>query len=242
MLAGLFTVVALVALSHGTGYALRHLDARRLARLSRGRLALTYDDGPNDNAIGARRLLQLLRQHGARATFFLVGVRAQRHPEMCQQLVEAGHEIASHGHAHLHAWRIAPWRAMQEVERSLRSLEKWLGPARLFRPPFGKLTLLSWWALRRAGAPLITWTLDSGDCWRQRPDPAAIVLQLLEAGGGVVLLHCHRDDEGRVQYVLDLTDRLLRAAREHGLEVCTCSELLGLGSGGPGSGRERDVA
>jgi peptidoglycan/xylan/chitin deacetylase (PgdA/CDA1 family) len=242
MLAALLLgALAPVLLSHGVGFAIRRYDAWRLRRLAVGRLVLTYDDGPS--ALATRRTLGLLREHGVRATFFLVGMRAQRQPELCQLLVDEGHEIASHGYRHINAWRIAPWRAMREVEESLAALGKWLSPSRLFRPPFGKITLLSWLAARRRGAALVTWTLDSGDCWEPHPDPQAIVQRLLRDRGGVVLFHCHGTEEPRVQYVLELTDRLLRVAREHGLEVCTCSELLRPGSRLPRDVREeREVA
>jgi peptidoglycan-N-acetylglucosamine deacetylase len=218
--------IGLAGLNRLGGMGIKHVQRRHLQDLCRGCLALTYDDGPGTAMTPL--LVELLLQHRARATFFLVGFRAQRSPAMSDLLRRAGHEIGSHTHMHRDAWRVWPWTAWNDVLAGMQ-LSGPLSMSRkapLFRPPFGHLTLWTWLAASIRGAKLCWWTIDSGDTHSTLPDPASIARQIVEAGGGVVLLHSHDRGEDRQRHVLAVTDRLLRAARLHGLRVCTMSELL----------------
>lgn len=98
------------------------------------RFAATFDDGPDPATTPA--LLDVLRRHGARATFFLLGERAAAHPELVARVVAEGHEIGNH------TWRDEPtWRLGLDVfRRNLRRTQGVLaahGPVRWFRPGSG---------------------------------------------------------------------------------------------------------
>ncbi|HWB20157.1 MAG TPA: hypothetical protein VG711_07655, partial [Phycisphaerales bacterium] len=102
-----------------------------------------------------------------------------------------------------------------------------------FRPPFGKLTIFSWFAASRLRVPLAWWTADSGDTWPELPNPQSIVDQILPSGthagspsGAVVLLHSHDRGPDRQQYVLQITQLLLARARELHMTVCTMADVL----------------
>lgn len=197
---------------------------RALAAAVRGRLALTYDDGPGPDLTPP--LLEVLRRHGAKATFFLVGFRAQRHPEAIDRMAAGGHELGNHTHWHKHVWRCWPWRGVRDVHQGYETLSRWIAGNALFRPPFGKMTTWSFRAATRRGAATCFWTHDGGDTWPTLPNPLAIVQSVVQSGGGVVLLHSHDRGQDRQQYVLEVTDQLLDAARQHGLPVCIMSEIL----------------
>jgi len=186
---------------------------------------LTYDDGPGPRL--AAPLLALLREFDAKASFFLVGFRAERFPETVAELAAAGHEIGNHSHWHRHAWRTlaAPWRCVRDMHLGRQTLARWTGPAAPYRPPFGKLTLWTALAASRAKSPLCFWTHDGADTWTHLPDPRMIAQQIADDGGGVVLLHSHDRGDERQAYVLAITRRLLEIARERGLRVCTMAEL-----------------
>lgn len=212
---------------------------RELIRNSRGMLALTYDDGPGPKL--AEGLLKILAEHDARATFFLVGFRAERFPETAQAIAAAGHEIGNHSHWHRHAWRTLamPWIAVRDACHGYQTMSRWMpglpgtpfgkhrewGPL-MFRPPFGELTTWIALAARQRGWPLAFWTCDGADTWDTLPDPDTVVRQIADAGGGVVLLHSHDRGEERQRYVLAVTERLLQTARERSMRVCTMSEIL----------------
>ncbi len=112
----------------------------------------------------APRLLDALAAAGFRATFFVVGERARRHPDLVRRIHAAGHEVANHTDTHAEPRSIG-WRAFrQELLRTSALLEDLLGePVRLMRPPKGALTpakLLAAWSL---GLSVVLWNRDPKD-------------------------------------------------------------------------------
>lgn len=214
---GLFAL-ALVALLYALPFGLRLLAERRLARRCAAErlLVLSFDDGPGPTL--TPKLLALLEAEDARATFFPLGQRALAHPDVLTEAVRRGHEIGCHSQRHGHSFRIGPIRAFRDAREGLETLRPWLGARPLFRPPFGKLDLATWLQLTRRGVRLGWWTLDSGDT-AGAYDPEPIVRMVLDAGGAVVLLHDFDGRPERSEYVLAVTERLLVAARQHGLRV-----------------------
>ncbi|MHC4428540.1 MAG: polysaccharide deacetylase family protein [Planctomycetota bacterium] len=228
MSAGLWVTLGILAAAglvwFGLPQAMAWRERRRLRRRCRGTLVLTYDDGPGP--ILTKRLLEVLARQRARATFFLVGERAEAHPEVVDCLREAGHELGAHTHAHLHAWRAWPWSAARDMTRGYETLGRWLTPAAMFRPAFGKLTLVTWRAVRRRGACLGWWTHDGGDTHARLGDPQRVLRRIRRDGGGVVLLHDFDRGPERGAYVLALTRLLLEEARRERWRVRTLGQVL----------------
>jgi len=199
---------------------------RRRCRLTRT-LVLTYDDGPGAELTPA--ILKLLAEADARATFFPTARSALANPELLSQVAAAGHEIGCHSAAHLHAWKVLPWRAMRDVRAGFRALTRWVEPDGLYRPPYGKINLPTWWAVRRQRAAFAWWTVDSGDTHATLPNPQAVVAAVRGDGGGVVLLHDFDRNPptraARHAHVLEVTAGLLRLARDTDLRVCTFGAL-----------------
>lgn len=202
----------------------------RLARACKATrsLCLTFDDGPGDRL--TTRLLDMLRRADARATFFLLGRNAESRPEIVDSIIGQGHEAACHTHDHLNAWSHRPGRIAQDIDHGYRTLAPWVSDRGLFRPPYGKLTPLSLWNLRRRRAPVVMWTHDSGDTWAELPASAdELADEILSDGGGVVLLHDfdrELDREQREGYVLRLTERLLHGAAAKGIRVRPVGAVL----------------
>ena len=117
-------------------------------------------------------MLDILAQHGAKATFFVVGDQAAKHPDILEAVKAAGHAVGGHTMRHEMGWRTdtAPY-----VQSALASID---GLQPLFRPPYGKMTPAQ---ARRIGAhaDLIMWDVLSGDLpWTcsmrrkwQQPEP-----------------------------------------------------------------------
>jgi polysaccharide deacetylase family protein (PEP-CTERM system associated) len=97
---------------------------------------------------GLARLLDLLADAGARATFFVVGWQADRTPEIVREIARQGHEIACHGYTHRFVYRLTPAAFREEVRRSRDLLETLVGePVVGFRAPFFSITSDALWAL-----------------------------------------------------------------------------------------------
>jgi peptidoglycan/xylan/chitin deacetylase (PgdA/CDA1 family) len=96
-------------------------------------VALTFDDGPSR---WTHLVLELLREHEARATFFVIGQRAREHPELVKQIVAEGHELGSHTLTHPRLTEIPEDEVRQEITGGLDAIEEVLGERpKLFRAP-----------------------------------------------------------------------------------------------------------
>jgi peptidoglycan-N-acetylglucosamine deacetylase len=124
-------------------------------------MALTFDDGPDPETTPA--VLDALARHGMRATFFVVGERAERHPDLVARIRAEGHETGSHSWNHPSLPELPPRAAAEQIART-RAI---LGPrdAGFLRPPYGHQSLTTWRLARRAGYRVVMWTIAPGD-WR----------------------------------------------------------------------------
>ena len=110
-------------------------------------IALTYDDGPEPG--GTDRVLDALAEAGATATFFVLMTRVRRHPALLQRILAEGHEIGLHGldHRPLTSFPVAEVKRRCVAGRD--ELEQAIGrPVRWMRPPYGRQTLTTAWAIR----------------------------------------------------------------------------------------------
>jgi len=229
MLTALLIPVGVVALlaAYLSPHLERKLAERRLAAHCRatGSVVLSFDDGP-----GARltpKLLDLLHETGAPATFFALGRQVAGNESLLDRIVAEGHELGCHGHDHPNAWKSPPGLGVSDIRRGYQSLRAWLADDGLFRPPYGKMTLPSRRELWRRGAAIGCWTLVSGDTFDPRRAPAAVANELRRAGGGVVLLHDFDDDAPeRDDWVLETTRSLIQASRDAGLRLRTLGDVM----------------
>jgi peptidoglycan/xylan/chitin deacetylase (PgdA/CDA1 family) len=156
--------------------------------------ALTYDDGPNDFATDA--LLDLLAQHNARATFFMIGRFVRERPELVRRVHAAGHLIGNH--TQTHPWlSFQPSRVIREELRACnQALEDTLGaPIRYLRPPHGARRPAVFQAAQELGLTIVQWNAMGYD-WQ--PIPADRIVANVTRGclraqrkgtGANILLH-----------------------------------------------------
>lgn len=174
-------------------------------------------------------LIKILEKHGAKASFFVVGREAERHPEVMRQLAAAGHDIGSHSYAHLFAWTTDPVRTFLDLQRGNRIACEFnpAGAVEFFRPPYGKLNLASL-LFMATGGRTIWWNVDPRDY--ETNSSGAIASHVIERmkPGSVILLH---DGGNRAlkskQATVDAVDAILTAASGRGLRIATVREVFG---------------
>ena len=208
--------------------------ARRLIERKakeQGALVLTFDDGPGSSLTPV--ILNILAECKAKATFFLLGKNIAGRETIVRQIAEQGHDICSHGYDHLHGLKISPFRVLSDVKRGWATIDATLGTVRKkypFRPPNGKLNIISLLYLLIKQVPIVYWSVDSGDTWRQMPDKHRVAQAAEKAGGAVSLAHdFDRKNENRNQYIIESVRAALAMAADKGMRVLTVSELLDLG-------------
>lgn len=197
-----------------------YLRMRCRARRAGRRVALTFDDGPDPQRTPA--VLDLLARQGVRATFFVVGARAEAHPELVRRMVAEGHVVGNHSYTH--SWRFplrSLGRTMEELYRTGEVLHRITGrQPRLFRPPFGVTNPTIARAVRRLGLDPVGWSIRSLDTMGQSPERvAARILRRLHPGA-VILLHDRCAGSER------LVGLLVEGLRSRGLEPVTLPELF----------------
>jgi len=155
----------------------------------RDAVALTFDDGPDPEV--TPRVLELLDAAGARASFFLIGERAARHPELVREIVARGHRVENHTYDHpLHFSLLGPRSQARQIDRAQELLTDLAGQApRFLRAPAGLRNLWLDPLLHRRGLRLASWTrrgLDTAD-----HDPRRVTRRLLNdlRPGDILLLH-----------------------------------------------------
>jgi peptidoglycan/xylan/chitin deacetylase (PgdA/CDA1 family) len=186
-------------------------------------LALTYDDGPSETV--TPRLLDLLRLHEAPATFFMLGRSAKQYPRIADRVLQEGHDIGCHSDQHIHAWKAAPWRAVADINAGYEALSTWVRPNGMFRPPYGKMTLPTYLAIRRRGASVWWWTIDSKDTHNVLPHPRQLADTLLRQNGGIILMHDLDRSKERNDFVLETTAVLLDLAKRESLSIAPLRTL-----------------
>ncbi len=186
-------------------------------------VAVTFDDGPDP--FYTSRLLDLLRRQGVKATFFVLADRVEEYPELALRICEEGHEVALHGGDHSRLTECSVSQVVACIRDGRRRVEAITGRRiRLFRPPYGAQSAVSYAVARLCGMQVVGWTMDPKDwCDDHGGDDPSISTSWMtdDVGpGGVVLLHDGRDV---------IAERLLKELDVRDMQVVTVSELLARG-------------
>mmetsp|Transcript_19748 Transcript_19748/g.33565 ORF Transcript_19748/g.33565 Transcript_19748/m.33565 type:complete len:286 (-) Transcript_19748:1342-2199(-) len=185
-------------------------------------IALTFDDGPHGTL--TPRLLNILKDKGAKATFFVMGIKAVMHPGILKRAMEEGHEIANHAWNHPVMSKLSRDEVHNQLSRTTVAIEDATGarPA-VMRPPYGNTNKkLNEHIFNEENLRVIIWSLDTID-WK-RPAPEQIVNRTasLIKSGSVIL--CHDIHPGTIKAMPVLIDRLIA----EGYKFATVSELIAM--------------
>ncbi|MBE1603240.1 glycosyltransferase [Actinopolymorpha pittospori] len=194
-------------------------------------IALTFEDGPDPR--WTPRILDVLRRHHARATFFVQGSKVAQHPQLARRIVAEGHELGSHTYTHVDLAGVPFWQRQLELTLTQKALAGATGlHTRLIRPPYSSLPAevgaseyAAAQSVGRDGYLVVLTDHDTRD-WSGRT-PERIVAAATPAGprGAVVLLH---DSGGDRSATVAAVDRLLTRLDGEGYRFTTVSEGLGL--------------
>lgn len=179
-------------------------------------VALTFDDGPNPAT--TPRVLDILHEKQVRATFFVVGKRAEQHPELVRRALAEGHLVENHTWSHPSLFCfLTPGRLRSEIGKCTEILQRIGGRRpRYFRSPVGLRHALLRPYLRRAGLEYISWQVRSRDTLNVKSGTLTGRILNKVMPGDIVLLHDHR--AGGVDVLLGVLPKVIDELRARGFD------------------------
>jgi cellulose synthase/poly-beta-1,6-N-acetylglucosamine synthase-like glycosyltransferase/peptidoglycan/xylan/chitin deacetylase (PgdA/CDA1 family)/spore germination protein YaaH len=209
-----------------TGYGISRWGYRPRA------IVLSFDDGPDP--LYTPRILDILKQHGVHASFFIVGMNAQANPELLRRIYDEGHEIGSHTFTHPNMSTVSPLQTTFELNATDRLLETVIGhDTVLFRPPYAEdmepqtpEQVAPLMRTSQMGYYTVGMNIDPHDWTASGADK--IVKSVLDGArrgdGNVVLLH---DSGGDREQTVEALPRIIDGLKAEGFQFMTVGDLLG---------------
>lgn len=190
-------------------------------------VALTFDDGPDVNY--TTKILDILKQNGIKATFFIVGNRAKAHPEMVKRIADEGHVIGNHTWDHPDIKKITTEQLkneLQRIDQLLNSIVNYY--PHLFRPPYGFANANDIKELGSLGYKIIDWSVDTKDWAGTPPDKIMEYVHNELSPGGIVLEHCAGGRDDKLDNTVEALPRIISYLKEQGYSFVTIPELLSI--------------
>ncbi len=192
--------------------------------------ALTFDDGPDPET--TPQVLEILKRHGARGTFFMIGEAAARCPKIVEEAVNAGHVVGNHTWSHHSLPMLTREERLAQIRAGARALEPF--GQKFFRPPYGHQSWRCRWETLKLGYEVIAYSVHAEDWLDHDADWMAARLVKNIRPGSILILHDqiyrnvlphgHHD---RTQMLRALDQTL--AQLKHQYDFVTVPELLSKG-------------
>jgi peptidoglycan/xylan/chitin deacetylase (PgdA/CDA1 family) len=184
------------------------------------RIALTFDDGPTPGVTDL--ILDELRRHKARATFFMIGERIAAAPKLARRVLDEGHDIGNHTYTHPKLTLLPPALVEAEIQKTVDIMREVLKyRAAWFRAPFGALRQDQAHVLLQRGMRIVSGNVDPHD-WSQ-PGVGKITGTILAEGKAGSIIICH----DKFQQTVESMKTILGELSQRGLNLTTLSQLLG---------------
>jgi len=184
-------------------------------------IALTFDDGPHP--VYTPQVLELLRRHHAKATFFCIGKNVSQYFDIVKQIHDAGHTVGNHSYSHAQTIDFHGKRSwLDELQQTDDAIAQAIGrKPRFFRPPYGVTTPHLANAIRSSSHRVVGWHVRPYDTQESR-SPNRIAQNILRKvkPGAIILLH---DTHDRIVPVLE---QLLPELYQRGYTLVTVAELI----------------
>ena len=185
------------------------------------KMALTFDDGPHP--VYTPKILDILKENNIRATFFLIGENAEKHPEIVRRIIAEGHEIGNHTYSHPHLQKINEKQLTKELKKTEDLLlDKFGYRPVLFRPPEGFCCAAVKNCASNMNYTLTLWDIDTTD-WAHNPVKNIVNTVTSNAGDGRIIL-CH-DFVTKPSPTPEAIEIVIPRLKAMGYNLVTVSEL-----------------
>ncbi len=189
--------------------------------LSSNNVYLTFDDGPNEEA--TPKILGILKNHNVKATFFLLGERAKRYPNIVKRIHQEGHEIGNHTYTHSDGYNVDEKKIYKEIKDThdvIKDLTR--SSPKYFRPPFGFFNYRYFKVAEKFGYKTVLWTFDVGDWGKTTAREIEEIILSETKGGSIILLHDGGENRGEL---LKSLSNVIAGLKRKGFELKPLSGL-----------------
>ena len=177
-------------------------------------VALTFDDGPSYHTEG---LLDTLKEHNVKATFFVLGTQVRIQSETVQRMFREGHQIGNHTWDHPNLTHMSEGQIREQLQLTDNLITQVIGESTPFlRPPYGAYNDK---VLAASGLPIIFWSVDPLD-WKDR-DAATVAARIVDAPAGAIIL-AHDIHKSTVEAV----PAIIAALKSRGIHMVTITKLF----------------
>jgi peptidoglycan/xylan/chitin deacetylase (PgdA/CDA1 family) len=188
-------------------------------------IALTFDDAPDPRFTG--KVLDVLAKYHVKATFFVIGERAKRYPEMVARMDREGHIVGNHSYNHPQFSKISFDRFQDQILKTEHIIKNIIGYSpRLVRPPYGDITesQLKW--AKKHGYKVINWNVDSLD-WKGL-DKEKVKKNILSTvgPGSIILQHAGGGVGSNLNGSIEALPEVIEALKSKGYTFVTVAEML----------------
>lgn len=200
--------------------------------LSEKRLTPIYCVKRSDNLVGlsfdaawgadkTEKILDVLKENGVKATFFLVSFWAEKYPELVRRIASEGHEIGTHSATHPHSNKLSPEKKREELTKSIETIESIAGvKVKLFRPPFGEYDNSLILLCKELAITPIQWDVDSLDWKGISAGEITTRVTTKTKSGSIILCHNNADN------IVEAARRFIPILLEKGFTVTSIGNML----------------
>ncbi|WP_304200672.1 polysaccharide deacetylase family protein [Flavobacterium alvei] len=179
---------------------------------TQNKIYLTFDDGPTPEI--TEWVLEELKKHNVKATFFCIGNNIQKHPELFQKVINEGHVIGNHTYDHMNGWKTETKTYLENIRLCEKQIQKSLIEnlqSKIFRPPYGKIKTAQAKIVRRLGYKIIMWDVLSAD-FDQTITPEKCLENVISnvKSGSVIVFHDSIKASHNLKYALPETLNFLK--------------------------------
>lgn len=189
--------------------------------------ALTFDDGPDN--IYTPKILDILKENNIKATFFIVGTRAQANPQMVKRILDEGHAIGNHSWSHPELDKLSPDKVKYEIKKTDDILETMIGfhPS-IVRPPYGEADKKVVEEVASMGFKIVDWSVDTRDWAGTSPKLIMDCVKLELKPGAIILQHCAGGKKGKLENTVTALPEIIRYLKSEGYSFARIPELLNI--------------
>ncbi|MGN7413346.1 polysaccharide deacetylase family protein [Paenibacillus sp. SAF-068] len=205
----------------------KYADTFKTNGPSTKKVALTFDDVPDPRF--TPQVLDVLKKYNVRATFFIVGSRAEKHPDLVKRIVKEGHMVGNHSYNHPEFSKLSMNAFRKQILHTGDIIRRLAGyTPKMIRPPYGDINeeQLRWAA--RQHYSIVNWNVDSLD-WKglSKTEVKDNILSAVKPGS-IVLQHAGGGVGSNLNGTIEALPEIIEELRNRGYELVTLDEMLGL--------------